>query len=533
MPPVEANPVDEYVFNNRYVVTHQNRELLIAGRLLYKFRPREFYKTVFGPIFYHTGVVYENSSVNLQYALRRLTGCRGGLDEENMLFNNNMHVLDVFPSYVAFIDRLKVAFNHAICGLDMLQNVKDYVEAPHPKRMLRMNAYSYLEERGLLEFPSKWGKKPKAFVKTYEFAKAGKRPRCVVDYSPEGSLVMGSVIDTLKNVMNTVVDQEDFRIGRFRVRFIKQPSLEALSTVFRDVIQGADDVIYYHSDDVIGAFNDNGERKCFEMDISSCDASNSPQMFEILRSILQHPALLGHGDALIDQASRKINLVDPWTKHRFLSIQPRHAIEGSGIKCTTVINNLAVCAIAAGIDFVLEAGIGGVLALTEGAWFAGYKVTCDMWDRFQRLTFLKHNPVLNEAGEIVPILNLGVALRTMGQCDWDLPGRGCIRQRAFNFNSGLVRGMCHMGDHSFHDSLKKKWHANVDPVILRERVSNSTVWGRVPDGQVAARYGLSVSEYHSLLDGIDNTSFTEVFNNQAVSAILETDYALGRIVGGR
>jgi len=94
----------------------------------------------------------------------------------------------------------------------------------------------------------------------------------------------------------------------------------------------------------------------------------------------------------------------------------------------------------------------------------GYCVTVEQCDRFEKVQFLKHSPVLDVEGFYKPLLNLGVILRLTGRCKRDLPAsKGqSIEHRARQFQQGLLRGSMPRVNHPLASAMRSA--AGLEPI---------------------------------------------------------------------
>jgi len=508
-----------------YTKDKRIQNLLISGGPLMTFKPRNFHKSFVGPGFSHSGTVYACSGNNLTLGLRRIIGKR--VDEELLL--GNQRRMEHNELVTNFIDVI-VSRTKRIVDDTPTDSIIKYAMAPHAKRKMRMNALKNLDELHAVAKYEKWCIEVLGKSKVYEFAKPGKRPRFIGDFGSEAALVGGYLVEHIKEAMT-----EPVTIGSFDIVFIKSPKLIILDEVFRTVHQNRRNIIYYHSDDVIGSIILDGVHHTFEMDISSCDCSNQGPIFRSVDKLLRLPGYEHVADAFANYSNLGVKLKDPWKKEKTIHLkQPADGvIEYSGTRLTTVLNNMAIVFICAGIEIIKEE-MQGLLSpqdiLLVGANLAGYEVTLLVDPPMERLTFLKHNACYGVDGEIWAVQNLGVILRAVGQCDNDFPGSGCVETRGNEFNSSVLLGCQWMGDHVLHDALKDCFFKRTPRVKPRWRNDYVDKTGRyaprIDTYSLCRRYGVTISQMEELCDYILHSGPGDLIRTRCSDAIFLIDYGL-------
>jgi len=159
----------------------------------------------------------------------------------------------------------------------------------------------------------------------------------------------------------------------------------------------------------------------------------------------------------------------------------------SGSVLTTLVNNVANLLIARS---VYERRCTTCAEIVAAAADVGYVVTMDECDKFENMQFLKHSPFVNDDGVVLPFVNLGVLLRSLGQCNGDLPGtrNDDLRSRAQKFTSGYLNCFRYSGQSALFRALACKWCADTDEGVntFYFRMKSDRVYD-VPDGAVCAR----------------------------------------------
>lgn len=485
------------------------------------------YRTVFGPSFAHSGVVYAVNRENLGAALYRL-------------FHDKCGIWELYPRQEVrcsspAIRAWAAMVNDAVMGLvgavgDWPTLLEEVANLPHPKRELRVRAAMELNDDGRLWCPSDdfmYGRNRYVMLKQKprEWGKSGKFARVICDLGTPASLRAGVLFESIKKAMASTPLVGD----SFSVHFVPVPNVRLLTKFFREMMTRnmalvfSDDmalsVHYRRCDGTIG-------RLYAEVDISGCDASQGPAVWDLARRLVP-TSLLSQFDATLSQALKPCVVGHGREKMLFQPMLPR---EYSGIIATTVLNNCSSFCIAYHLlsQFPLLPELECRARLQERLEECGWRCTLLVADNVERLTFLKHSPVLGVDGQYYAALNLGVILRSLGQKTDDLPGSGDLVKRAFEFNSGLVKGLVHSGNTALLRLLQRKFDADVKPVYnsyLVEQVSDGPNVV-LHDASLLLRYGLSQAQYEEMLFLLEIASMGDVIDCEASRRIMDVDYGL-------
>lgn len=364
-------------------------------------------------------------------------------------------------------------------------------------------------------------------MKPLEWARPNKIGRIVCDLTTEASLRGGWLIDLVKKAMALLEDD----VRGARIVFVKSPDLSVLSHWFA-VMQVETASLYFSDDSVISIRCSDG-MLWINMDIASCDASNGSAVFLFLLDFV--PKEYRHViQSLVDQCTMPCRLGVGESTMKF---RPRGHFEYSGSLLTTLLNNVSNRTLLA---LILSHLPFGSIEETR-MWLNSYvsklpwSVTCEFCDRFEQVQFLKCSPCLAVDGTVCAVLNLGVILRCMGQCSWDLPGRGDLEKRAFDFNAGLVRGLVHAGDHEMMRILRAKFgcakaHSGEGTVThYNSHIVEFMSPGleiELSEVSVIARYGCSLESYECFLSLLRVAEYGDVVDCEASRIILDVDYGL-------
>lgn len=547
----DCDVVKQYSFNECFDGTPSNIRRLRNGiNLGWKSRgvKGSQYKTFHDFSFYHTGLIYSNSTSNLERALTRLTSRRfeeGMPPEYDVELRDNQ--LNCYPSlsrcfrryhdfyFVSLRDR--IFSNTRLIGSHQDEVKKNAYEV-HAKREPRIRAYNYILESGGFG-EGVFVKEVKGKVKYIEFAKPGKYPRLVNDLTCEGSLYGGFLAKIVKHAFEGELNFNS-RGKTVRSEFIAHPEIDSITRVFTRLINPEKTVeFYYHSDDSCISIQCEDGIYFGNVDISSCDASNGEYIFKICEYICSlDPSLRLVMAGCIEQCRKKLKLRNPGSNREKFVIKPKIPVEYSGSVLTTLLNNIAnsliVQAVFARVCRSRNLRVSEMPNLIRlAASDVGYIVTCVSPKTYHGLQFLKHSPVMSSLG-LTANLNAGVILRMLGQCDGDLPGRGDIVTRARAFNSALIQGVVHSGQTTLLKTLQEKLPPQVAPkkfVMPQLPVrSMGLAKGDIPDSELCARYSMQPYELEELYHYIRNASFGDKIFCSAVSKILRLDYGLGYLV---
>lgn len=512
-----------FVYNRRFTVK-KGEEWFKDGELSFtEIGKRDgTYRSIFGPIFSVSSVIYENSNENLSKAFRRLTAARGSYEEDQKLFSNQRSFLSKFkhnlmPVFLC-LSRYEHKYRQGEYG-DMYK----YAELPHDKKKLRMLQTLSWEsdslQRNRLGLKTVWCK-----MKCDELNKYGKYPRCIgdlgVDASMRGMILMSNLKDALSS--------EIVYINGFATLFVKSPTQDKLTLAFNlllDPPPGARGSFVYFSDDSCISFrNPNGSVTYYNMDIKTCDTSHGPEIFDMLNHLC--PALVkDEMEVLVNQCRADTRLVPPGVRKpkQCVILSHEYPILYSGSVITTFINNIANLLILLAISLFYDGSKSSVLTAANNA---GYNVTLADCPTMYGLQFLKHSPVIDDQGEIRPLINLGVILRAIGTCRGDLPGRGDLNLRARRFNANLLLSTYPKVSVPFIEKFKKKFGPGVlihDP-HAKVLVSDSDVVFSVSDVEYFKRYTSDLDLIDELLIHLEASEIKTSVRTTLSDLVLLKDY---------
>lgn len=526
-------------------------ELLFPSRLLPE-KVDNTYRTAHWANVQHNGIIQSDCDWNTRFALRRMTA----LVDPPVDFEPDKPEHYRYAAYSVRLSRRQERFilrnqNFFAHLRDIYtKHLDDYLGAreecilhhddPHAKRMLRIRGYENLLGCGTL-FTRAWVKKVTYKMKKNEWAKFGKYARMIGDLGVEASLAGFRITNFLKNAEVA----EEIQLNGIDVQFVKSPSQPVLRRVFANLIKPARRGYFcYFSDDSCFSIRIGGKVYFYNIDISSCDASHGPHMFQALIDSTPVVGALDMAD-LVEQLKCPIRIYSrDDRKHRVL-LQCHKPKLYSGSTVTTRINNLANQLIAKSLSETDFSGCQNSLdvrtAIRTAAEQVGYIVTVDDCTSYSDLQFLKHSPVYDTDNQLQPMLNLGVMLRLSGICDGDLPGRGCLKERARLFQAGLLRGVYPRTDFELLRMMRSTVKGPLPDTALAsviQRRTDQILDHKVVSSENDVHYNVEMEEIFrrypavkpwmlgELLDFMGNAGYGTVVACEAASLVLEKDYGL-------
>lgn len=360
-------------------------------------------------------------------------------------------------------------------------------------------------------------------MKPLEWGKRDKNGRIVCDLGTPASLLGGDIIAVIKDVLG----QRPIIVHGQEMHYVKSPDRNLLRQLFARM--RGENMFLYFSDDSTWSRRCSDGMLFVDLDLASCDLSNGPAVFQYLVHLF--PARYAElGKRLIEQCCSTAKLGYGRGSYKF---KPVWYYEYSGTTLTTLLNNVANIMIGEQLAMIPYGTRAQTVAhlervLTDCGWRVPFK-SGDECRCFEDITFLKNSPVYTVNGDVDSILNFGVILRTLGQRTWDLPGKGTMEKRGYEFNSSLVRGFKHAGDTALLRLLKKKFRGNAHSAenesYLVKYLTGSDI-GLIDDASIAARYKISSSDLQVMYNAIESAGFGDIIDTVASRAILAKDYGL-------
>lgn len=519
------------------------------------------YRTLFWSVVDHDGLVYGDCDFNVKTALRRVLALRKPPDwylrlpeetdpdpDEPSLARERAFYqrfdIEMRTNQRGFIDSHQ-AFEHVLRDnyqkhfheyMGFMEEALQHHADPHDKRDLRIaGMQEILDYRNRVNcLTDTWLEKVTYKMKKDEIAKVHKYARMIGDLGVTASLKGFRNTAAMKSAQH----EEPILRNGIKREFVKSPDPTALKNAFQNLLEPENRGYFcYFSDDSCLSIVIDGERHLFNMDISGCDASHTEALFEYHKRT--YPVFMwSEIDSLINQCRETMRVYSNYDRKTYRCyLKPTEATLYSGSTLTTIINNSANSLIAEAIS---EGTFSGTHAEIEAQIIqavarTGYIVTLQRCNHESELQFLKHSPARDFSHNLEPVLNLGVILRLSGVCRGDLPGRGCIRQRAREFQHSLLTGASAQHSHPLLDVMRANCHIDT-PIshavlhatkkILHDRFSESKVRVALTAESVFQRYQLHSWELEELLDDFSRPGFCLHIANSACHRILLMDYGL-------
>lgn len=497
-------------------------------------KPDGSYLTRGGPCFETNAIRYSRSDVNQRFGMRRLTGVRKP-DKPGLHEKLCANQLEYIPKQSDFIEYLASKYaGHFKDYAGAEEEMYTHYDDPHQKRALRVQAHDEMIEEGVCcQYNHIWLRDVLWKIKPEEWAKYGKKPRCICDLGVSASLRGFILTSLLKHAQNDEVIE--YEGGQFA--FCKSPDPFQLKHHF-DLLRnppGKFYFLYFSDDSCLAIRDDEGGVQWFNLDISSCDASQGPALFQALIDMMPTTRTKHDMQALVKQCRAPLRVVSYSNKDNRIKLQPREELLMSGSTLTTAINNLASILIALSIVRAYKPEKIGVVnsSMERAAADAGYILTgCNALEFFEDVQFLKHSPVLDSKDTWHPMLNLGVLYRASGTCRGDVPGskKLSLEQRFTDFQRSLLRGaypylsfdiLNNMRESTGPGLVYKVTEFDWKVVDTTEKYPHTFI----PHDSIIRRYRLEWFEYLELLETA-KYGYGWYFNNSGASKVLTKDYDL-------
>jgi len=522
-----SDPKNAYVWNDEFIIPDGNIYFK-DGNL--DFPPGErkdgFYRTRFGPMVGHSGEVCGAEDINQNLGLRRLTGKRAPEQpgfHELLCENQSRWFIRNKPFFREVGKLYEPHMQSYTCSEE---ECEEHYADTHKKQRLRIEAFRELLNSGeLSKAKSLWVKKILWKMKRAETKKFGKKTRMIGDLGVGASLRGFRLTNALKVAQAT--ERVYYKGGE--IMFCKSPDPVALSEAFDKLINPPGRFFFvYFSDDSCLSIRRGDKIDRYNLDISSCDASHGPEIFKTLVDIVPE-RMRADMQILVDQCKLPAHIQSFQDRRKKVKLIPRRPLLFSGSTITTAINNIANLAIAKSIADCDYRGEADVMFAAQDV---GYIVSgCKPLEFIEDLQFLKNSPVLDTQGNWKPMLNLGVLLRASGTCEGDLNGRGDLRERAREFQRGLLHGAYPFTNFQMLDNMKmamgegKLSQQAMDQFEYKVVKNDSYPPYRCDEDSLYRRYRLTPLEVAELLEFSKSDVFTE-FSSGGASKILKTDYSL-------
>lgn len=500
------------------------------------------YTTHFGPSCDVCGrCVYGSTIENYSSMLLRIVGERE-LEEIKTLNNrkispyvNHRRLNRMLHAYYLEVKIRMLPFMDLL-GDNLEEQIMAACDKTHPKYKLRVRSIKELMGKAEMLnglFMTKIAGK----IKVPEFAKFGKKPRLIGDYSCPGSLLAGFLVPILKYAFSVPTD-----VGDSVIRFVYSTDAVELDAIFTEIDNSDKDQYVFFSDDMVARLHGVDGARWYNLDISSCDSSNGPAVFERVKWFFNsHTSKADLIDRAIRQCRAKLVIYHPLGKNRskeVVTAKCSQPIEFSGTQLTTLLNNVASSAIC--ISIICGKSIKNVEErVTKSALSVGYEVTMQSCRDVEDIQFLKHS-FWRSNDKLNSFVNLGPVLRGMGTCWMDLPFNtktgetmyGAARMRNWSVlqgfrNSGLSILTDHLSQSKGYQKPSKGYDIVVK-VVEREKYQRMylTESERVPAPAVAImkRYDIQASELSSFCAMLRSSDLGQRLCHSVIDRVMEVDY---------
>jgi len=412
---------------------------------------------------------------------------------------------------------------------DPVDERRKWCEAAHPKKVLRVNARRDLLADGRVHHRT-YLRQVDYKAKPDELLADKKYLRAVGDCTTLGSLKCGYYMDHVKEAFKCT-----FQSGHGRCEFVKIPELGKLRGVFRKLLYPKYGFYFaFFSDDSCAGFRCRDGILVVNLDISACDGSNYRPVFALLREAMSvDPRFSEDVRGAFEQLEAIAKVTDPTDFRNKVLLKPIGPVLYSGSVLTTCVNNMANTLIFLALSRMWRPSMTKeqtVEVIAEAAKSVGFVLKVDVCAERGDVQFLKHSPCLNHNGQIDAVLNLAVWFRGHGTIVRDLPGRAKegLVDRAAVFNSEVIRGKVHAGDHLIHDAFKTHVlsRRTKNPVSQGWLVDNVTgrQLGKISADELARRYRLRPSELEELACMIVQSKVGDFISHPALNVIMSKDY---------
>jgi hypothetical protein len=322
------------------------------------------------------------------------------------------------------------AFSMYAAGYSSFINRYTYAQMPGPKRQERTRTLD-----GIMYEPKTGVCQPilalKAELDKLNFEKAS---RVFMSYGPKSSFLAPDLISIVKKRLSgrltrtyTLKNKTQITVDCYTFTTPRTSDIEHLFKEMINIDKTPNTIVFgCFSDDSVIAWNLPQGLGYANVDISSCDSSNGPLIFELVYRFLSQ---LDEESAYyyLLQCKQKIRCENPQNRDQYIFINFPTCFEGSGTALTTLLNTIASALICAGIVEMLISNPDMDMddCIRQGAALVGHKVTVDHCKKdgqycVERLQFLKFSPIKTTIGTYVPSRNIGCIVRGLGKIVGDL-----------------------------------------------------------------------------------------------------------------
>lgn len=377
-------------------------------------------------------------------------------------------------------------------------------------------------------------------LKVPEAAKAGKGTRAIGDFTCPGSLLAPFLVGPLKSAFAQRIEHDDCVI-----RFVESTDKDVIDEIMTEMYVSEKNYFVFFSDDMVCKIIRNGRAEFYNLDISSCDKSNSRSVFMRLKWFFEDSGWHELIERAIEQCRSPIYMMNPHDQNEYITAQTIDYTEFSGTILTTPLNNIAASAICLSIHYHLSRARDDEETpdiVSRSAFAVGYLVTAERCTTPEEIQFLKMSFWEDTDGRLHSFLNLGAILRSFGTCWMDYPfnsKKGETLDDAIRYrNWSVLKGYKHAGCTEVYEALVasrgcvrgKIQHSRIiDSHVANENLHkhwlSTTERLPVPRDSILKRYGMDLAEYRELCKLISESDVGRHIHCTAVYRILEKDYA--------
>lgn len=581
IPSVECATVKSFEMSLRFsVMTSQGVELTPEGIVPTVNVVRRHYRTVLGWHVPNSGCVYHYSTASLFKALSyRLLGKR---DHEDTLLPRTDQVgatlciladqMFGFPNAIKFALWSKLPGNTifdrispitTICSryldhllyvcvryrptvpFDRYMAVKAYAEAPHVKRPERLEALSVLLSDVIQFHELNDGFRVEGKHKNLEVAKPGKASRMYGSLGATRLLHHPFVAEWAKDTLGDKYVFYENR-NRFEFQVFNSPRPDKLSDLFNEVIEQDVDgdisfkFVCYSDDSFFQVVTPTG-RYGFNVDISSNDVTNTSGAWVALLLLLDGIGCpLEYLSYAVELATSPLEVRDR-EAGVYMRLNNTRIAEWSGQDFTTILNNSQSMMLAHALFnwLVLDPTDLTPTSVSAACAVVGVTVTCDKWEVFEDLQFLKHSPVYTNHGYLA-VLNGGVIVKKFGTCQGPLEyplipknlANSPYSVKVKAFLTPIVTGLSKQVKTPLIEILRVVFPSNSQHSvpILYQLENISSAWdmsyAEVDLFSYCARYRIEPADYLDACELYRNCGPGSVIQHEVFQRMLEKDYGL-------
>jgi len=474
-------------------------------------------RTAYGYTLPHDGRMIENSPAMLKLGLRRHFAQR----EPQFMCGYDTYLRNNQKKAIRLCERLfcdtvwRVVleeFGEGIC-----ESAERLAQTPHPKLALRKADWEARETDGS-NGATCWLRTVEMKLKTVEWAKTGKYGRIIVDLGVGASLQGAAYAEWCKKQFGDQLIEVD----NCCFWFITTPDPEIITAAFKMLLSNTYSLLFVvFSDDCCVSF-DGGETTA-NFDISSCDMSHEPELFDLFFKAFKAPFDIEM--ALRAQIMAPIKIHNPTNRDEYIIITPNGCYLQSGSTITTITN---VCAWFLIFCWSVLHHVQTPSDLVEACRQCGYIVTYDVCQKPEDIQFLKMSPTLTADGEYYATLNLGVILRASGVA------KGDLQIPAAEFQTLLMSGLLAYISNPELELLSPKVHVTREQPIDYSTYSSVLGVLNLEVGRrqkytieaLVARYDLTSDELDELIYVLKNLDVGRYGYPTATRKIYQKDYGL-------